>query len=285
MLTGSSPIAMPGIPHPASWKCLSFASMTKGVNGVEFACPEGLASFPPGGGSISTKSLFTEVEWQALKPETFIAAHHAGRYYFAFQTAAETAMMILQRSEPAALLKANIKPTALYACEDDANLYMAIGNKVYQWDADQGTKMVFDWMSREVMYPDPTTFGAFMVDAEFNMTQAQINAALAANQAIVAANQATITALLAMGEIDGDAFNASAINGDLLQTPPTVTWDSVLFQFYVNGKLRYSKEIIDTEGHRLKKYSSADQVAIRLSGNARVKGAFIAGSLKELKEV
>jgi hypothetical protein len=285
IIVGSDPLSMTPVPHQAVWPCLAQRAMVKGGYGIEFPCPEGLAVFGAGGGDIATRSLFTEVEWSNLDPDTFIAAHHAGRYYFAYANADDAAMFILQRGEAASMLKANVVPTAIYACDDNAKLYLAIGGSVYEWDADPGKLMSFDWWSAEIALPDPTQFTTASVDADFSMTPAQQAASQAAADAVAAANQAAIGAGDIGGALGGDALGAVTLAGDHLPELPPVAWESILFQFYVDGALRGSKAIQDKKiTFKLPKYSKSDTFSVRCSGNVRVRAAFVAQSATELKQ-
>jgi hypothetical protein len=284
MIVGSEPISMTPIPHQAVWPCATPRAMTKGAYGVEFPCPEGLVLFGSNGGDVATRGLFTEVEWSDLKPETFISAHHAGRYYFAYTNADDAAMLILQRGESASMIKASVVPTAIYACEENAKLYLAIEGKVYEWDADPGILMQYDWWSGEVKLPGQIRFVSALVDADFSMSDAERAAAQASADSVSAANQSAIGAGDIGGAIGGDALGTVTLGGDHLPPVPPVNFEQILFQYYVDGALKWSHTVLDRKSvFKIPKYSKSDTYSVRISGNVRVRPAVsIAQSSREV---
>ena len=118
--------------------------------------------FNDGSGSVLVSQPFwTEREWKPLRPETMIGAIYAGRYYAVHQTAevGTGEIIILDRTEPAALTTANVNPAELWTDVESGNLYMVIDGKVVQWDGAEGEKMVWQWWSREEVLPRPVNFG------------------------------------------------------------------------------------------------------------------------------
>jgi hypothetical protein len=57
---------------------------------------------------------------------------------------------------------------ALWGDPGTGSLYVVISDQVWQWDADPGLRMVYDWLSREWVFATPMNLGAAKVDADFS---------------------------------------------------------------------------------------------------------------------
>ena len=140
-----------------------------------------------------------------------------------------------------------------------------------------------DWLSREWVFVQPENLGAAKVDVDFTMTAAEIAAAQASSAAEQALNAALIAALDIDGSINAYSVNGLSLNGSKIKALPSVSWDSLTFQLFIDGALKFSKTITDSKAFRLPAGYKADTAAIRLSGNVTVKAVTVAQSMTELR--
>jgi hypothetical protein len=284
--TGQAPDGMSGGKVEQPWPCLSKQGMVDLGFGVAWPAPQGLALVGPGVSELVTQDLYTLEEWRDLAPATFIGAHYAGRYVASYQVASNIRqMLIIDKSEFASAVTANANVKALWGDPATGLLYVVIGDQIWQWDADNGVKMIFDWFSREWVLPKPINMGAAKVDADFNMTADDIAAAAAAYDAAKALNLALIASGGAKGSVNSTSLNAKSLNGSLISVLPPVAWDSLNFSLYVDGKLKFSRSLKNSKPFRLPAGYKSDSFSFRVSGNVTVKAIVTAETVKGLSEV
>ena len=78
-------------------------------------------------------------------------------------------------------------------------------------------------------------------------------------------------------------MNGLSLNGSKIKALPSVSWDSLTFQLFIDGVLKFSKTITDSKAFRLPAGYKADTAEIRLSGNVTVKAVTVAQSMTELR--
>lgn len=294
VITKGNPYAVNGI-DPSSmtmekidqpWPGLTKRSIVNMGFGVAYAAPQGLALIGPSGSNLVTRDLYTQEEWKLIKPETISAAQYAGRYVGSFQSAAgQRQVFIIDKSEFATEVMVNANVTAFYGDPTTGKLYAVIDDQIQEWDADPGLRMISDWLSKEILYPAPVNLGAAKVDADFSMTAEEIAAAQVAFNAVVAANAALIAAGTAGGELGDDELDDFELNGDGMALVPSVNWDSLTYQLYIDGGLKFSKTLTDSEAFRLPAGYKSDTAAHRVSGNVIVKAIVYAETMKGLSTV
>jgi hypothetical protein len=81
--------------------------------------------------------------------------------------------------------------------------YVAVEQKIYQWEGDEGTKLNYEWKSKRFVMAPPLNFGACKIDADFDQTEGETSAAQSARDSAIAANAALIS---------GNAMNDSLAN-------------------------------------------------------------------------
>jgi len=294
VVTKGSPTTFSGI-DPSSmseskvdqpWPGQSKRSIVNMGFGIAYAAPQGLALIGLGGADLITRDLYTQEEWKLINPETINAAQYAGRYVGSHDSAVnQRQVFIIDKSEFATEVMVNSNVTAFYGDPTTGKLYAVIDDQIQEWDADPGLKMIADWLSKEITFPKPVNLGAAKVDADFTMTSDEISAAQAAFQAVVAANAALIAAEEVGGELGDDELNGFELNGDGMDLVPDISWDSLTYQLYIDGGLKFSKTLTDSRAFRLPSGYKADNSAHRVSGNVTVKSIAFAETMKGLAEV
>ena len=81
-ISGSDSMSMSAVKLAVDQPCVSRRSIVALEQGVVYASPDGLCLASASGVQVVTAALFAREDWQALRPETIIAAAHEGVYYF-----------------------------------------------------------------------------------------------------------------------------------------------------------------------------------------------------------
>lgn len=82
LISGSDSASMSALKLDSEHACVSRRSIVSVGNGVIYASPDGLCMANPNGVQLLTGEVFSREDWQALRPETIMAAAHEGVYYF-----------------------------------------------------------------------------------------------------------------------------------------------------------------------------------------------------------
>jgi hypothetical protein len=242
--TGQTPDGLAGGKVEQPWPCLSKQGMVDMGFGVAWPAPQGLALVGPGVSQLITADLYTLEEWRDLLPATFVASQYAGRYVATYQSGVNARqVIIIDKSEFASVVTANVNARSVWGDPGTGLLYIVVGDQIWQWDADPGLKLVFDWFSRDWIFPKPVNLGAAKVDADFSMSPDDIAAAAAAYDAAQAVNAALIASGAAKGSANGNSLNTRSLNGSAIQTLPAISWDALTFSMYVDGKLKFSRTV------------------------------------------
>lgn len=84
IVSGSDSASMSAQVLDDAQACVSARSMVSAGGGVLYASPDGICFASQNGVELITAALFAREDWQALQPESIIAAMHEGVYYFWF---------------------------------------------------------------------------------------------------------------------------------------------------------------------------------------------------------
>lgn len=284
-ITGVEPLTMGGGMENlgVAWPCMSKRSAVNFGFGVGYAAPQGLIIIGPAS-DIVTKDLFTQAEWSDLHPETFIATSADNRYYCGYEADNSFLMFVLDKSEPASFIKVNQKITAIWADPWTGKLYIAADKKIYQWEGDIGTKLTYEWKSKQFIAAPPVNYGAAKVDADFSISEAESESALTSYNAVIAANAALIAAYGLNDTLADPYINEYEIAGDELADIPTLTMDSLQFQLWADNELKFTKTVVNARAFRLPSGYKSDNVEIVLSGNVKVTGIVLAETMDGLKQ-
>jgi hypothetical protein len=287
VLTGIDPAAMSQATIPQLWPCLAKRGLAQVANGVVWPTYVGLAFVGANGHDILTRALFTQEEFEAVEPSSFIASVYDNRYYAGF---ANSQMLVIDNAEAANLLYVNYPITAAWTDDRTGKFYVVRDNAILEWEGADGERLMYDWLSKEFLLAPPVNFGAAKVDADFSSTTEEDDAAQDAYDAVVTANAAIITSLAGAvptlkAGIRTDVIGARPVRGSALEEVPPLTWDQLTFQLYAGGVLRLSKTITDSKPFKLPAGYKQDTVWVRLLGNVRVNSVAVAGNISALMNV
>lgn len=286
-ITGVEPATMGGGMEKlgVAWPCMTKRGVANFPFGIGYPAPQGMVIIGTGGTSDTvTKDLFTQSEWSALNPDTFIAAAADNRYYAGYSADGSSLMLVIDKAENASFLKVNQKVTAIWVDPATGKLYVAADRKIYEWEGDAGTKLIYEWRSKKFVTAPPINYGAARIDADFEMSEAELAFAQSAHEAAVAANRA----LAISGAMD-DGFADAAlaeyeIGGDAMRPIPALRLDSLQFQLWADDALKFSRQIGSSRAFRLPGGYKADNVEIVLSGNVKVSAVTLAETMGGLRQ-
>lgn len=290
--TQAKPLVLDGV-EPASvtpqridvaWPCLSKRSVVSVGDGVLYATTYGMAYIGASGPDIWTKMFYTSEEWSPLNPATMVSATSEGRVYVAYTpTNSTTRMLVFNMGEAATLTEFGLPSSELYVDPVDGRLYL-VGITVDRWNASAGTKLLYNWLSKEIEMGQPVNYGAAKIDWVTSKNDADAAAITAAYQALLAFNAALMPFAINSGAFNFDAMNVLTLNGSRLKA--AISGDEVLnFTLYSNGGEVFSTAVVDTAAFRLPSGFKGDFISIRLTGNVRVKSVKMAETMLGLKAV
>lgn len=284
-ITGVEPVTMGGGMEKlaVAWPCMSKRSVASFAFGVAYAAPQGLVMIGVSN-DVVTKDLFTQKEWTEINPSSFAAASADNRYYSGYTVNDSSLMFVIDKGEAASFLKINQKITAIWTDPATGKLYVANEKKIYQWEGDLGTKLSYEWKSKEFLLPSPVNFGAAKIDADFRMTEAETGAATGSYEAVIDANQALIVAKQLNDALAEPALGEYEIGGDEMAEIPALAIDSLQFQLWTDNVQRYTKQVQNGRAFRLPAGYKSDNCEVVLSGNVKVAGVVLAETMDGLKE-
>ncbi|MDN5752408.1 MAG: hypothetical protein L0H15_03875 [Nitrosospira sp.] len=283
-ITGVEPVTMGGGMQKlgVAWPCMAKRGVASFAFGVGYPAPQGLV-ISGMNTDIVTKDLFTLKEWGELNPDTFIAASADNRYYCGYTVNESSLMFVIDKAESASFIKINQVITAIWADPWTGKLYVAADKKIYRWEGNIGTKLSYEWKSKQFISAPPVNYGAAKVDADFDMSEAETAAAQADYDAAIAANQALIDGGTMNDGLADPALGEYEIGGDEMQAVPPLAIDSLQFQLWAGGALKHAKQVSNSRAFRLPGGYKADNVEVVLSGNVKVTGVVLAETMDGLK--
>jgi len=161
-------------------------------------------------------------------------------------------------------------------------------NRIYQWqgDSSQPYPNNYIWKSRKWIFPFKLSFTRARVIADTGDRQDYYDSIIARNETIER-NVSRISGLAIHGAVGEDVIGKFSINGDLLETVPTVADYSGDFnlsvKFYVDGSLYFTKEVYATDiPFAIKEKYRGRIFEVQIEGNVPVKRFVMATSVEEL---
>ena len=283
-ITGVEPVTMGGGMEKlgVAWPCMAKRGVASFAFGVGYPAPQGMVIIGATS-DIVTKDLFTQKEWAELNPPTFVAASADNRYYCGYSMDDSSLMFVIDKTERASFIKINQSISCIWTDPATGRLYVAAEKKIYEWEGDTGRKLSYEWKSKKFITTPQVNYGAAKIDADFEMSEAESAAAQAAYDSAIAANRTTV----AQQSMDDGLADASlgeyAIGGDAMDDIPPLITDSLQFQLWADGALKYTRRVENTRAFRLPGGYKSDNTEIVLSGNVRVSGVIVAETMEGLK--
>lgn len=277
LFTGSDPEAM----SPSSLGTYAPCMSKRGVVDMGGAClypsHDGLWLVTPGEARKVTANLYRKDEWAALTPSTFVAEFHDGQYYAQHDGTPTARMWVLDMAEPDSAVQVDERVDALYRNPYDGKLYVAKGQKLYQWDADDGARYESDWMSPVYQLARPSNMAVAQVHAEFGQIIPLNTAQQDANAAMQAAPMA------GGGQIAGLELNDTEVNGSALVPVAQQTQRRVQFTLYKDGAPIYTRQVDSVAPFRLPAGYLTELFSYQISASVPTYSVAVGESMADLK--
>jgi hypothetical protein len=161
-------------------------------------------------------------------------------------------------------------------------------NTIYQLDADADNNTIFQWKSRQYILPEPLSFAALKIHADYTYIfdpvayAAAINALKAKNLALW--NQYAGTTL--QGCLNDTVIDTYSIDGSvLLDVPRIAETRSVQVTVFCDGIQVFQTQATNNEPIRMPGGFKGLVWEVMISGNAPVRKVALATSILELRQV
>lgn len=269
--------------------CVSADSIVNTRNGVIFASQNGLVLINSTSPTCITEKLITQDEWLPLHPESLKGAFLNNTYYGFFTNPTDKAAGLIFdldsytystvynsivssglvfTTQPAKVIYNDIEQTQMYVCYplEDSTRY-----SLCSFASDSRINKSFRWRSKV----NTSAQGLF------NLSVARV----------MLTPQSSIKKSESFGE---DKFKRSSFADRALGSEPINGWcskartlelmDNTVFNYYVDGELKYSREIKDSKPFRLPTGFRGETVEVEIKSNAYIHSITLASSMGELVE-
>lgn len=268
--------------------CVSAGSIVSTRNGVIFASTNGLVLINSASPTFITEKIITQDEWLPLHPESLQAAFLNNTYYGFFTNPTEKAAGFLfdldsytystvynsivssgmvYTSQPTKIVYNDVEQSQLYVCYPLENKTQYSLNS---FGTDSRINKSFRWRSKVNVSPQGL----------FTLSCAQVN--------FTKVSSLKPEPPVWEGRLAGSALgmvyvNKQPVNG-WCKTNTIELYDKTVFNYYVDGKLRFTKNIVDSKPFRLPSGFRGETVEIELKSNSHVHSVILASSMGELVE-
>lgn len=148
--------------------------------GILYPTEIGLCYIAQGEASIISEHTFTEDQWKALNPQSFVAAKFGGRYFCFYSTAQGQAAFILDPRQPQTLTFLDLATTEIWSDPRTDKLYFVAINsagveQIVEWNAEPNAiPQAYRWRSKEFTIAVPNVVRRVKVDAELYPVQVNL---------------------------------------------------------------------------------------------------------------
>lgn len=268
--------------------CVSAGSIVSTRNGVIFASTNGLVLINSASPTFITEKIITQDEWLPLHPESLQAAFLNNTYYGFFTNPTEKAAGFLFD------LDSYTYSTVYNSIVSSGMVYTSQLTKIVYNDVEQSQLYVCCPLENKTQY----SLNSFGTDSRINKSfrwRSKVNVSPQGLFTLSCA-QVNFTKLSSLkpeppvweGRLAGSALgmvyvNKQPVNG-WCKTNTIELYDKTVFNYYVDGKLRLTKNIVDSKPFRLPSGFRGETVEIELKSNSHVHSVILASSMGELVE-
>ena len=268
--------------------CVSAGSIVSTRNGVIFASTNGLVLINSASPTFITEKIITQDEWFPLHPESLQAAFLNNTYYGFFTNPTEKAAGFLFD------LDSYTYSTVYNSIVSSGMVYTSQPTKIVYNDVEQSQLYVCYPLENKTQY----SLNSFGTDSRINKSfrwRSKVNVSPQGLFTLSCA-QVNFTKLSSLepeppvweGGLAGSALgmvyvNKQPVNG-WCKTNTIELYDKTVFNYYVDGKLRFTKNIVDSKPFRLPSGFRGETVEIELKSNSHVHSVILASSMGELVE-
>lgn len=268
--------------------CVSADSIVNTRNGVIFASQNGLVLINSTSPTFITEKLITQDEWLPLHPESLKGAFLNNTYYGFFTNPTDTAAGIIfdldsytystvynsivssgmvYTTQHAKVVYTDIEQAQLYVCYPLEN---GTQYSLCSFASDSRINKSFRWRSKVNVSPQGL----------FNLSVARV---MMTSQSFQKENEH-----IWEGKLEGNSLAARVIDGQPIngwcKTNELKLPDATVFNYYVDGDLKYSREVKDSKPFRLPSGFRGETIEVEVKSSAYIHSITLASSMGELVE-
>ena len=148
--------------------CTSKRSIVNILDGLIYACPDGLMFVSPSGSRLATDDIISREQWQKYNPSTIHAYQHENKYFgFYYNIDAGSFKGFIYDITDSHFVDLSFGAIGGYRNIYDDQLYLVSeDNDIMKWRGDTGIGEEYDWRSKIYRTPYPMNFGAVQVIAD-----------------------------------------------------------------------------------------------------------------------
>lgn len=285
LVGGSSPDTMTMERLELTMPCVNEQGMVDMGYSILYPSNDGLVMVQGGSPALISGPVFTRDQWLRLDPKTMVCGQFYGRFYGSYSYIDSegirqqgTIILDITGDQPY-LIRSQHKADAMFYDVTDNKLYMAIGISIYEWDALEADNDLMTYRSKAFVTPQPTSFGAILVESDDRENADEILAFNAARAAVIASNQAIMASGMLGGALNTFPLNSLSVNGDLLRALPTGPQVSV--NIYADSEFLHTITTVG-EIERIPP-TLARQWEIEVTGNVNIQEITMGGTAQELR--
>lgn len=268
--------------------CVSADSIVNTRNGVIFASQNGLVLINSTSPTFITEKLLTQDEWLPLHPESLKGAFLNNTYYGFFTNPTDTAAGFIfdldsytystvynsivssgmvYTTQHAKVVYNDIEQSQLYVCYPLEN---GTQYSLCSFASDSRINKSFRWRSKVNVSPQGL----------FNLSAARV---MMTSQSSQKENEHIWEGKLTGSSLAARVMDGEPING-WYKTNELELADATVFNYYVDGELKYSREVKDSKPFRLPSGFRGETIEVEVKSNAHIHSITLASSMGELVE-
>ena len=268
--------------------CVSAGSIVSTRNGVIFASTNGLVLINSASPTFITEKIITQDEWLPLHPESLKGAFLNNTYYGFFTNPSDKAAGfifaldsytystvynsivssgLVFTTQPAKVVYNDIEQSQLYVCYPLEN---GTQYSLCSFASDSRANKSFRWRSKVNVSPQGL----------FNLSAARVMMTSSSSQ--------KENEHIWEGKLTGSSLAARVMDGEPIngwcKTNELELADATVFNYYVDGELKYSREVKDSKPFRLPSGFRGETIEVEVKSNAYIHSITLASSMGELVE-
>lgn len=268
--------------------CVSADSIVNTRNGVIFASQNGLVLINSTSPTFITEKLLTQDEWLPLHPESLKGAFLNNTYYGFFTNPTDTAAGFIfdldsytystiynsivssgmvYTTQHAKVVYNDIEQSQLYVCYPLEN---GTQYSLCSFASDSRINKSFRWRSKVNVSPQGL----------FNLSAARV---MMTSQSSQKENEHIWEGKLTGSSLAARVMDGEPING-WCKTNELELADATVFNYYVDGELKYSREVKDSKPFRLPSGFRGETIEVEVKSTAYIHSITLASSMGELVE-
>lgn len=269
--------------------CVSADSIVNTRNGVIFASQNGLVLINSTSPTCITEKLITQDEWLPLHPESLKGAFLNNTYYGFFTNPSDKAAGFIfdldsytystvynsivssgmvYTTRHAKVVYNDIEQSQLYVCYPLEN---GTQYSLCSFASDSRINKSFRWRSKV----NTSAQGLF------NLSVARV---MLTPQSSIKESEPFVEDKLKRSSFADRALGSEPINGWCSKAHTLELMDNTVFNYYVDGELKYSREVKDSKPFRLPSGFRGETIEVEVKSNAYIHSITLASSMGELVE-